>query len=278
MDCKIEDIKIEELKETLDLVKNVFDEFEAPYYTEEGINNFYEFASYNNIQKQLKDNMKIFIVKDRNKIIGMIAITNYSHIAMLFINKKYHKKGIGTRLINYAKYYARINNRKIYSITVNSSPYAIEFYHKIGFKDTDVEKTVDGITFTPMAISIYNFEEYKDEYFNKLYEMKKDNFKWYVEKLYGWDEEKQVEFFRNEIKEHRKDINVIKLENDKRDTILQVFKENPARFLYKKVGFKTYEETKTHYKMRRSYKESKDGRIYHENLICNNKSSKSKKI
>lgn len=122
------------------------------------------------------------------------------------------------------------------------------------------------------------FEEYKDEYFNKLYEMKKDNFKWYVEKLYGWDEEKQVEFFRNEIKEHRKDINVIKLENDKRDTILQVFKENPARFLYKKVGFKTYEETKTHYKMRRSYKESKDGRIYHENLICNNKSSKSKKI
>ena len=324
MDCKIEDIKIEELKETLDLVKNVFDEFEAPYYTEEGINNFYEFASYNNIQKQLKDNMKIFIVKDRNKIIGMIAITNYSHIAMLFINKKYHKKGIGTRLINYAKYYARINNRKIYSITVNSSPYAIEFYHKIGFKDTDVEKTVDGITFTPMAISIYNFEEYKDEYFNKLYEMKKDNFKWYVEKLYGWDEERQVEFFRNEIKEHRKDINVIKLENDiigvftnyineskesviglfyidkkyqkkgigtkilleqlkqdeldKRDTILQVFKENPARFLYKKVGFKTYEETKTHYKMRRSYKESKDGRIYHENLICNNKSSKSKKI
>lgn len=42
------------------------------------------------------------------------------------------------------------------------------------------------------------------------------------------------------------------LEKDRengRDTILQVFKENPARFLYEKVGFEVYYETKSHYKM-----------------------------
>ena len=43
-------------------------------------------------------------------------------------------------------------------------------------------------------------------------------------------------------------------ETNKRNTILQVFKENPARFLYKKVGFEIYDETKTHYKMIRKLK------------------------
>ena len=60
----------------------------------------------------------------------------------------------------------------------------------------------------------YRFEEYKEEYFNILYEMKKDNFKWYVEKLYGWDEEKQINFHKDFIEEHRKHIRVIKSGNE----------------------------------------------------------------
>ena len=39
------------------------------------------------------------------------------------------------------------------------------------------------------------------------------------------------------------------------NTILQVFKENPAKKLYEKVGFEVYDETNTHYKMIRRIKE-----------------------
>ena len=39
------------------------------------------------------------------------------------------------------------------------------------------------------------------------------------------------------------------------NTKLQVFKENPAKKLYEKVGFKIYDETDTHYKMIRKIKE-----------------------
>ena len=39
------------------------------------------------------------------------------------------------------------------------------------------------------------------------------------------------------------------------DTVLQVFKENPAKKLYEKVGFEVYDETDTHYKMIRRIKE-----------------------
>ena len=60
----------------------------------------------------------------------------------------------------------------------------------------------------------YYFEKYKEEYFKVLYGMKKDNFKWYVEKLYGWDEETQTQFQKDFIEEHRNDINVIKVDNE----------------------------------------------------------------
>ena len=36
---------------------------------------------------------------------------------------------------------------------------------------------------------------------------------------------------------------------DKRNIILQVFKTNPAKKLYERLGFKTYNETESHYKM-----------------------------
>ena len=39
--------------------------------------------------------------------------------------------------------------------------------------------------------------------------------------------------------------------DDEEWAMLKVFKENSARFLYQKVGFEIYEETTSHFKMRR---------------------------
>ena len=296
MDYVLEEMKLNELRKTMELVKRVFDEFEAPYYTEEGIENFYKFANYDNIKQQLNKVIRIFIVKHNEEIIGMIGIRNYSHIVLLFVDKNYHRKGIATKLLKKAKSFCRENNKNIDYMTVNSSPYGIDFYHATGFEDTDIEKEVDGIRFTPMRLYMYSFRKYEEKDFEYLYQTKKDCFKWYVEKLYGeWNDNFQIEFFRNYINKELDNINVIvyqnreigiftnkinednksvielfyidkkfqgrgigkeileeQLEKDKqngRDTILQVFKENPARFLYKKVGFEVYDETESHYKM-----------------------------
>lgn len=298
---RYEEMKEEELEETLELVKRVFNEFEAPDYTDEGINSFYKFIDYNRILEQIKNNFKIFVAKEKNKIIGMICIRDYQHITMLFVDKKYHKMGIGTELIKYAKRYS-ISNKKDYKITVNSAPFAIDFYHKLGFKDTSKEQTVDGIKFLPMELTLYKFKDYSDEDFEYLYQTKKDCFKWYVEKIYGpWEDKFQLEFFKNFINEKRKYIKEIMYKDnpigmftnyiadnendfidlfyidnryqgngigtqilkeqllaDKKnnvDTSLQVFKENPAKKLYEKVGFEIYDETNTHYKMIRRIKE-----------------------
>lgn len=149
-----ETIKTEELEETLALVKKVFDEFEGPCYSQEGRENFYKFASYENVKELLERNMQIIVVKDQNKIIGMVAYRDNCHISMLFVDKNYHKQGIASKLVKMVNFNCRQNNKKLQKITVNSSPYAVEFYHKLGFEDTNTEQLVDEIRFIPMKLEV----------------------------------------------------------------------------------------------------------------------------
>ena len=37
-----------------------------------------------------------------------------------------------------------------FAITVNSSPYAVPVYRKLGFVETDTEQLADGMRYTPM--------------------------------------------------------------------------------------------------------------------------------
>ena len=300
MKYEIKEIEMIELVETLELVKRVFDEFEAPFYSQEGIENFYKFIDFDNMKKVLKENYKMYVAKKENKIIGMIAFRDNSHIALLFIDKKYHKNGIARKLFEKAKEYCIENNKNLEKITVNSSPYAVGFYEKVGFIKTSEEQVVDGIRFTPMSRVVYSFCEYEDSDFEWLQRTKKACFKWYVEKIYGWDDEVQIDFTKKHLEKYRSDTKIIiygnknvgvytnyidengesfvslffidenfqnkgigtcilkdQLYQDKknnRNTVLQVFKENPARLLYQRLGFEVYEETETHYKMRRRVK------------------------
>ena len=160
MEYECREMNLNELEETMELVKKVFDEFEAPEYRDEGIKNFYKFANVENIKKLLNENFKIVIVKDYSKIIGMLAIRDNSHIGMLFVDKAYHQKGIAKYLIRYAKGLYGMNNT---DITVNSSPYAVEIYKRMGFEILSNEKETDGIRFTPMVLKKYKLNNAKGE-------------------------------------------------------------------------------------------------------------------
>ena len=61
----------------------------------------------------------------------------------------YHRKGIGRLLFEKA-----CSDNISGTITVNSSPYAIEVYHNLGFADTDIEQVTDGLRYTPMVCSL----------------------------------------------------------------------------------------------------------------------------
>lgn len=75
----------------------------------------------------------------------MIATKDNSHIALFFVDGKYHKQGIGRKLYNKVE---SLNNNGFF--TVNSSPYAHEVYKHLGFMDTEIEQCINGLRFYPM--------------------------------------------------------------------------------------------------------------------------------
>ncbi len=141
----------------------------------------------------------------------------------------------------------------------------------------------------------YAFRDCLMSDFDFLFELKKQNFQCYVDKIWGWKDEEQKERLKQDLTEHLNHkhiiicnnipigvyalhitengdcfINEISLlkdyqkkgigtrilqeqlnenHNKKIRTILQVFKDNPARKLYEKLGFTIYNETETHYQM-----------------------------
>jgi len=145
-----------QIKQALDLVLKVFNKFEAPDYSQQGIDTFYKFIEQNSISNKLQNNqLKIWAAFKDNEIVGVIATRDINHISLFFVDTEHHKQGIGKMLFIAAMSDITIN--KLSYITVNSSPYAVPIYHHLGFKDTDIAQIADGVKFTPMEYDLSGF-------------------------------------------------------------------------------------------------------------------------
>ena len=145
-DIIIRALESQDMDNAIRLILDVFNEFEAPDYSEEGVREF-----YGSIRNDAFMNNLCFIgaFKD-DELAGIIATRNEgSHIALLFVDKKFQRQGIGRKLFEFIR-----NSCRAEKMTVNSSPYAVEIYHRFGFRDTGPEQTVNGLRFTPMELHI----------------------------------------------------------------------------------------------------------------------------
>ena len=146
----IRTINENEWEEAMNLAWDTFILYEAPEYTKEGITSFRNFVR-DPILKTLfiEGKYNVLAAFNNNIIVGIISVRNETHISLLFVDSEYHKKGIARRLVEktFERTYEKYGKREM---TVNSSPYAVGFYHKMGFVDTDIEQTTDGIRYTPM--------------------------------------------------------------------------------------------------------------------------------
>lgn len=144
----------EKLDEALALVWQVFSAFEAPEYPSEGIKEFKDYIGKGSIARKLETGeLLMWCAFEGERIVGVIASRRPCHISLLFVAKDRHRRGIAKQLLmNILNYYKQ--NTCFSEVTVNSSPYAKEIYHKLGFTDTDEERTVNGIRFTPMKRTI----------------------------------------------------------------------------------------------------------------------------
>ncbi|MCH5281457.1 MAG: GNAT family N-acetyltransferase [Lachnospiraceae bacterium] len=132
------------------LAWKTFLKFEGNDYEPEGIKNFQDFITDQSLRKMfLTGQYILYGAFYRGEIVGVVSLRNKEHISLLFVDEAFHKMGIGRKLINQMQRVAR--DMGCYRLTVNASPCAVGFYHKVGFVDTNIEQKKDGIRYTPMS-------------------------------------------------------------------------------------------------------------------------------
>ena len=140
----------EDWEEAMSLAWRTFLQFEADDYSPEGIKNFENFITDTTLYRMfVMGAYQMFVALDGEKIVGMITLRDMTHISLLFVDEKYHRRGIGRALMQYLENYL-LTELQASRVTVNASPYGVDFYHRLGFRDLHPEQRKDGIIYTPM--------------------------------------------------------------------------------------------------------------------------------
>jgi ribosomal protein S18 acetylase RimI-like enzyme len=156
MNIEIRDMHPNEASEVSTLVQTVFGRYEAPDYSAEGVIEFQKYNTPQQLIERLNKNHFVLVAIANNRIVGMIEIRNHQHISLFFVHSEFHGQGIGKAL--WANAVERCKDSDVnanFSVfTVNSSPYAVSIYERLGFYKKSPEQVMNGIRFIPMSAEI----------------------------------------------------------------------------------------------------------------------------
>ncbi len=136
----------EDLQVALDLVWRVFLAFEAPDYSEEGVQTFHAFLQ----SDEELEKLRFYGAYEESTLIGVLATRGEdgSHIALFFVDAAWQGRGVGKALFWYAREQCQSDR-----MTVHSSPYAKNIYEHLGFSAVSGEQLSNGIRYHPMQYS-----------------------------------------------------------------------------------------------------------------------------
>jgi ribosomal protein S18 acetylase RimI-like enzyme len=134
------------LDEACEFVRNVFNEFVAPFNSDEGNLQFNTYTNAEEMRKRIDEGRShIWTWIESDKIVGLIA-GRAERITLLFVDGIYQRRGIAQQLFD-----TLVAHFDSTEITVNSSIYAIEAYRRLGFIEIDIEQMKDGLRYVPMV-------------------------------------------------------------------------------------------------------------------------------
>ena len=138
--------------EVSNLVARSFNEFIAPDFPDEGIEEFFGYSNPRALVKRSEGNHFVLVAEAEGSIAGMIEIRERKHISMLFVDKAFHRRGIAKGLLTAALDRIESGGRAPKKVTVHSSRFAVPFYESLGFVRTEEEKIIHGVIHIPMAL------------------------------------------------------------------------------------------------------------------------------
>jgi GNAT superfamily N-acetyltransferase len=133
------------------LVARVFDQLIAPEYGAEGVAEFRRYIHPAELAARLEKNHFVLICQADDVLAGMIEIRNHEHISLLFVAPEHQRQGIARALWERALAICREARPTPAEVTVNSSPYAVPVYERLGFRPVGEWQEVHGIRFLPMV-------------------------------------------------------------------------------------------------------------------------------
>lgn len=105
------------------------------------------------IREYMDQGFSYLVAVDNTKIVGVIAMKDYSHMFHLFVDKVHHNKGIAKQLWQ-AIYQHSVKHGNRGKFTLNSTSYALPVYERWGFVTTDEQQSRHGIRYTPMELLV----------------------------------------------------------------------------------------------------------------------------
>ena len=86
-----------------------------------------------------------FVAELDSAICGVIALRDESHVYHLFVRSDAHRQGIARALWEHARDLSDAT-----AFTVNSSPFAVPVYERLGFTAAEAPQAKGGLVFVPM--------------------------------------------------------------------------------------------------------------------------------
>ena len=97
-------------------------------------------------ERLVSPRFRYYLAEDEGALLGLAALRDGTHLYHLFVHADAHRRGVGRALWAHVQSLADGQ-----TITVNASLFAVPAYERMGFRATDAEQSVDGLSFVPMV-------------------------------------------------------------------------------------------------------------------------------
>ncbi|HCG05257.1 MAG TPA: N-acetyltransferase [Desulfovibrio sp.] len=149
----IRQLETADIAAAVQLIHDVFMEFEAPDFTQEGIDEFLRFIAVDQLASRMDvADIALWGWYEHGRLVGVVGMELRGHVCLLFVDAAFHRRGIARALLAAALHPLR--KAGVLRVTVNSSPYAVAAYERLGFVATDDERVFNGIRFVPMSRAV----------------------------------------------------------------------------------------------------------------------------